>query len=83
MASISAALRSIKCELEQILPESIIADQARAAGHHWRERKLTPAITVHLCLLQLLARWRWPGCGTCRASASAPRHSARPNSACP
>jgi hypothetical protein len=56
MASISAALRSIKSELEQILPESIIADQARAVGHHWRQRQLTPAITVHLFLLQLLAK---------------------------
>jgi hypothetical protein len=56
MASISRALGRIKSDLEQILPESQIEDQARAVGHRWRKRKLTPAMTLHLFLLQLLAK---------------------------
>jgi hypothetical protein len=56
MTTISRALGRIKSDLEQILPESTIEDQARAVGHRWRKRKLTPAATLHLFLLQLLAK---------------------------
>ena len=56
MASISHALGRIKSELEQVLPESVIDAQARAVGHRWRNRKLGPAATIHLFLLQLLAK---------------------------
>jgi hypothetical protein len=78
MASISAARRSIKSELEEPLPESIITDQARAAGHRWRVRKLTPAITVHLFLLQLLAKVSMAGL---RQVAGDVPHLPRPRSA--
>jgi hypothetical protein len=55
-ATISAPLARIKSELDQYVPPALIQDACRAAGHTWRERKLGPATTVHLFLLQLLAR---------------------------
>jgi hypothetical protein len=55
-ASITGALARIKGELDLVLPGASVDDLARAAGHRWRDRLLTPAVTVHLCLLQLLAR---------------------------
>src|SRR6478672_2057180 len=55
-ASITGALARIKGELDRVLPGASVDDLARAAGHRWRDRLLTPSVTVHLCLLQLLAR---------------------------
>jgi hypothetical protein len=54
--SIPGALAHIKAELGQVLPDAAIEDTARAVGHRWRARLLTPCVTVHLFLLQLLAR---------------------------
>jgi putative transposase len=56
MATISAPLARIKSELDRYVPPGLVEDACRAAGHAWRERKLGPATTVHLFLLQLLAR---------------------------
>src|SRR5947207_3674388 len=54
--SIPGALARIKAELGQVLPDAAIDDAARALGHRWRNRLLTPCVTVHLFLLQLLVR---------------------------
>jgi hypothetical protein len=56
MATISAPLARIKSELDRYVPSGLVEDACRASGHAWRERKLGPATTVHLFLLQLLAR---------------------------
>ena len=56
MATISHSLAGIKSQLDQYVPAGLIEDACRKAGHTWRERKLGPAITVHLFLLQLLAK---------------------------
>src|SRR5256885_784754 len=53
--SIPGALAHIKAELGRVLPDAAVDDAARAVGHRWRERLLTPRVTVHLFLLQLLA----------------------------
>jgi hypothetical protein len=54
--TISHALGHIKAQLEQHVPAALIDDSCRAVGHVWRARTLGPAMTVHLFLLQLLAR---------------------------
>src|SRR5258706_8072397 len=54
--TISAPLARIKSELDRYVPPGLVEEACRAAGHAWRERKLGPATTVHLFLLQLLAR---------------------------
>jgi hypothetical protein len=51
--------------LEQWLPQQQIEDHARRCGHRWRVRKLGPAQTIHLLLMQLLA---------CNTALSAARH---------
>lgn len=56
MASFSAALTHVKQHLEQCLPEDFILKTCRDTGHRWRKRKLDPALTVQLFLLQLLAQ---------------------------
>jgi len=48
-----AALARVKAQVGQQLPLDV--DQlARDVGHRWRERKLTPAVTVALFLCQIL-----------------------------
>ena len=54
MATLSAALARVNENLERLLPQQAILDAARAVGHRWRRRKLGPAETVVLLVLQLL-----------------------------
>ena len=54
MTSIKQALRRIKAELADLLPESRLCQIARAAGLAWRKRLLTPATTTQLFLTQVL-----------------------------
>ncbi len=53
-ATVSAALRYVNGNLGQLLPERVILTAAREVGHRWRRRKLGPARTVMLLVLQLL-----------------------------
>jgi hypothetical protein len=53
--SIGPALRAIKAQLDHQLPATTILETAKRLGHRWRKRLLDPAMTVHLCLLQVLA----------------------------
>jgi hypothetical protein len=55
VASISRALSRIKEDVGRWLPEESIDAACRRAGHRWRERKLGPAATVHLFVLQVLS----------------------------
>src|SRR5438128_1390283 len=50
-ATVSAALRYVNSNLDQLLPERAILTAAREVGHRWRQRKLGPAQTVVLQLL--------------------------------
>jgi hypothetical protein len=54
MATLSAALARVNENLEQLLPQRVIVEAAGAVGHRWRQRKLGPAQTVVLLVLQLL-----------------------------
>jgi Transposase DDE domain len=54
MASVSASLQRIRQDLSEHLPDSSIVAACEVAGHHWRERKLGPVITVQLFMLQAL-----------------------------
>lgn len=54
MTSIKHALRRIKAELADVLPEAHILRAARDCGLAWRQRLLTPAATAHLFLTQVL-----------------------------
>ena len=54
MTSIKDALRRIKAELAQLLPDDLISTAACDAGLAWRQRLLTPATTTHLFLAQVL-----------------------------
>jgi hypothetical protein len=54
MALLSASLRRIRQDLSEHLPDSSIVAACEVAGHHWRERKLGPVITVQLFMLQAL-----------------------------
>jgi hypothetical protein len=56
MANIGIALSRIKSELHQIVPSDLIYRFCNEVGHVWRDRVLNPAVTVHLLLLQLLAK---------------------------
>ena len=55
MVNFSRSLRHVKAHLDQLVPERTIHQICRQLGHPWRKRLLTPAATVHLFLLQLLA----------------------------
>lgn len=55
MATFSCALARVKESLEQCLPEDFILKTCKSLGYTWRKRKLNPALSVHLFLLQLLA----------------------------
>lgn len=54
MTSIKDALRRIKAELADLLPDALISQAARDIGLAWRQRMLTPATTAHLFLTQVL-----------------------------
>src|SRR5262249_43123294 len=54
VTSIKDALRPIKAERADPLPESQTCQAARAAGLAWRERLLPPAATAQLFLTQVL-----------------------------
>lgn len=56
MVTFSAALAQVKQHVEQCLPEEHIYQVCREVGHQWRDRKLGPVISVHLIVLQLLAK---------------------------
>jgi DDE family transposase len=56
LATITSALGQIKSQLETYLPTAVIEQSCREAGHRWRRRKLDPALTVRLMILQLLAQ---------------------------
>ena len=56
MATIPHTLAGIKAHVDQYVPSGVIEDACRKAGHVWRERTLGPATTVHVFLLQLLAK---------------------------
>jgi len=47
-------LRRIKNDLQPYLSEKSIEDACREAGYVWRERRLGPAKTIHLFVIQLL-----------------------------
>jgi hypothetical protein len=48
-----AALTHVKAQVQSRLPVDV-DDLARQVGHHWRERKLTPSVTIWLFMLQIL-----------------------------
>jgi hypothetical protein len=54
VTSIKDALRRIKGELADVLPEPHILQAARDCGLAWRQRLLGPATTAHLLLTQVL-----------------------------
>lgn len=54
MASIDSALTSVKRSLSSLIPEELIREAARQAGHVWRVRILDPVLTVQLLVLQAL-----------------------------
>ena len=56
MATIGRALRQVKNQLDQFISTPQIEQICRLHKHTWRKRQLDPATTVHLCLLQLLAK---------------------------
>lgn len=55
MATFSAALRHVKEHVDALVPEDEVLRVCRDVGHRWRDRRLGPAASVHLLLLQLLA----------------------------
>ena len=55
MVSISRTLQRIKDDLQPFLPDELIIDACRRAGHAWRQRLLDPVVTVHLFILQILS----------------------------
>jgi hypothetical protein len=54
VTSIKDALRRIKAELADLLPDPLISQLARDAGLAWRQRLLTPATTAQLFLTRVL-----------------------------
>src|SRR5258707_12092900 len=54
VASILRALARIKADVAAHLQAATIEAICRELGHTWRERVLTPAVTVHAFLLQVL-----------------------------
>lgn len=56
MATVSSSLRQVKAHLGQLIGDDEIHQICRRLNHVWRDRKLNPALSVQLLLLQLLAR---------------------------
>lgn len=54
MASVAGTVRRINDELDRFLPEDLILDACREAGHTWRRRKLGPVRTLQLFIVQVL-----------------------------
>lgn len=54
MASVSSALKRIREDLSEHLPDSSVIAACDAAKHQWRDRKLGPVMTLHLFMLQAL-----------------------------
>lgn len=54
MASIDAGIRQVKDDVTQWLTPTLVAQACAAAGYQWRTRVLTPWVTVHLFVLQVL-----------------------------
>jgi hypothetical protein len=54
MLSIAKALERIKGAVTETIPEGLIEELCREAGHRWRDRDLGPVITTHLFLRQIL-----------------------------
>jgi hypothetical protein len=54
MASIDAAVRQVKDDVTQWLTATLVAQACAAADYRWRTRVLTPWVTVHLFVLQVL-----------------------------
>lgn len=52
--TISAVLRRIKSDWAEFLPDAMVEDACRQAGHVWRRRQLDPVLTLHLFILQVL-----------------------------
>jgi hypothetical protein len=52
--NILAALERIKADVAGYLQVAVIEQFCRELGHSWRQRILTPAVTVHAFLLQVL-----------------------------
>lgn len=55
MAMLARAVRDVKSNVSQFLPDHVIRDAAAAVGHRYRDRKLGPVRTVLLLVLQLLS----------------------------
>jgi hypothetical protein len=56
MAKLSKSLEQIKARLEEFVPERQILGICIALKYRWRRRVLGPTLTIHLFLLQLLAK---------------------------
>jgi hypothetical protein len=54
MATLSVALALVNENLQQLLPRQAIVAAAKRVGHRWRRRKLGPAQSIVLLVLQLL-----------------------------
>jgi Transposase DDE domain len=54
MAIILAAIARIKADVADLLQAALIERLCRELGHGWRDRILTPVVTVHAFLMQVL-----------------------------
>lgn len=54
MVNIGGALGRVKEDLTALLPAERIEQEALELGYRWRRRKLGPALTIHLWVLQML-----------------------------
>jgi hypothetical protein len=54
MCSIPQALERLKGSLTEAVPPQLIEQLCRQLGHRWRQRDLTPVVTTHLFLQQIL-----------------------------
>src|SRR5579872_6519485 len=54
MAIILSAIAQIKADVAAILEAATIERLCRELGHCWRHRVLTPVVTVHAFLMQVL-----------------------------
>src|SRR5262245_54120030 len=51
--TLTAAVRQVRGEPATLLDPGSLRELCRAAGHHWRERRLDPVTTIHLFALQV------------------------------
>jgi hypothetical protein len=54
MASIDAAVRQVKDDVQAWVSEELVTQACEAAEHDWRDRLLTPVVVVRLFVLQVL-----------------------------